>query len=184
MKSKRNILSQGDRDGSCFLYSIANAVSLLIKKPISQPKWDVFTTTIPIRIDDFMNGNGTGRLEDNHTIFEAVAKKLTDITKMSFSVSSITNLTSVKNLQSELTENSVIITAISDGDHWVAISDSINSTVYMACSAEALRSLDNKHEYKEDITNKLRRPYNKEDDFENLNIYKNYGLKIKLLRSA
>ena len=170
MANKRNILAQGDRDGACFLYSIANAVTLLTNKPISQAKWNNFTSNIPVRIDDFINGNGTGRFDDNHAIFETIANKLIDILGVPATISSTHNLISAKKLKNEITENSVIVTAISNGSHWVAISDVVNNNVYMACSAEALENLKN---YQENTTKNLGRLYNAENTFPNLNIYKN-----------
>ncbi len=128
-----------------------------------------------------MNGNGTGRFDDNHAIFETIAKKLIETLDVQATVSSTNNLISAKTLRNEITDNSVIVTAISNGKHWVAVSDVINNTIYMACSAEALENLNN---YQENTTKNLGRLYNAENTFPNLNIYKNYGLKIELLRTA
>ena len=49
-----------------------------------------------------MNGNGTGRFDDNHAIFETIAKKLIETLDVQATVSSTNNLISAKTLRNEV----------------------------------------------------------------------------------
>jgi len=70
MNAKRKILAQGDRDGACFLYAIANSIQALRDKPVSQDKWLKCVLQLPFKLDDFLAGCGTKKLDDNPIYFE------------------------------------------------------------------------------------------------------------------
>ena len=52
-------LAQGDLDGACYLYSIANSYFALTAKKITPAKWKASIRALPFKLDDFLSGQGT-----------------------------------------------------------------------------------------------------------------------------
>ena len=154
-KMKRHILSQGDLDGACFLYSILNTyVSLTTREPGNigwdenfYQRWDKATKFIPYLTDFFLcsvsNPNGgTGRYDDNANLFQITVERV--LSKMStqaengiFDVSVHKDRHHPKDIKNLITKGSVVIVC-PDGEHWVACVEynKNKSIVYTACSWE------------------------------------------------
>lgn len=172
----RIILSQGDRDGACFLYAIANSVGLL-RGAVTQAEWKSFIKNLPIRTDNFLLGEGTGNLADNHHIYEEIIKRMLHSCKIeeTVKIESCSNINSENALQKIVTKSSVAITCINNGKHWVAISDVFDATTFIACSSEALRAPT---KYTENLSPKFNRAFNSTKNFENLKIHNHYCIKL------
>jgi hypothetical protein len=173
----RKILAQGDRDGACFLYSIANSYSALTSKQLSRDKWRKSINAIPFRIDDFLSGRGTEKLDDNLEYFEGLCR---DFLSNEFEVTGKMNV-SEKSLRAHITEDQVAIVAIENGAHWVCIVDVDNELFYIACSAAALES---QTKYTEEKSLKLERFYNSKLSFTELKLWNSYALLINKTSEA
>jgi len=157
----RKILAQGDKDGACFLYSIANAYVALTGKTITRSKWTSAIRASPFKMEDFLSGRGTEKLDDNTEYFEVTSQwKLTR-----------------KSLCTTITKNQVAITAINNGNHWICITDFENEKFNIACSSKALDDILN---YTENSSIEFKRTYNKSLTFPQLKLWQEYALLIKI----
>lgn len=171
----RKILAQGDRDGACYLYAIANSVQSLSNKPVSQAQWGNCIGKLPYKLDDFLAGRGTEKLDNNTIYFETICNEF--FIKMNFDaeVHSLFDIVSSADLQSRCELNSVILATIYGGAHWVSIVDVNGDNIYMACSAVALSG---KTPYREDRSPRLNRLFNLKIKFDELALWRGYGLLI------
>jgi len=174
---QRKILAQGDRDGACFLYSIANGYSALTSKQLSRDKWRKSINAIPFRIDDFLSGRGTENLDDKPEYFEGLCR---DFLSNEFEVTGKKNI-SEKSLRTHITKNQVAIVAIENGEHWACIVDADNELFYIACSAAALESHTT---YAEKKSLQLDRFYNSKLSFTELKLWNSYALLINKISEA
>lgn len=178
---KRKILAQGDRDGACFLYSIANSHMALTKKQVTQKKWEESIAAIPFRVDDFLSGNGTLRLDDNVVYLEELCRDfLEKIQPDQFKITS-KNANSDNSLRGLITHQQVAIVAINEGLHWVSVVDADETYFHIACSAAALELGG---EYTELKSDKFQRAYNLKLLFEDLKLWGNYALLIRRISAA
>lgn len=181
---KRNILAQGDRDGACFLYSIANAVGALTKGAITQAQWKNWIQSSPFCMNDFIKGDGTKKIDSKHHHLGGLCSDLFDTLMKSskkmngcFEVEWINGLNSIKKLGAVLSPSKVLIMGINNDEHWVTIVDVDGKDVFISCSAEALNGVS---EYFEKKSPKLNRFYNKKTTFHDLEAGEGYGLLISL----
>ncbi|MFC1736380.1 hypothetical protein ACFL1X_09690 [Candidatus Hydrogenedentota bacterium] len=127
---RRRIHTQGDFDGACFLYAIANAYTALTNRRPRLEDWDSGIRQIPYAVD-FLQGcvGTTQRHEKNHALLtETILTMLTELSARDSLIqaelqSDITDIVAISSL---VTHNSVAIlwyrgqTAFVDaGDHWV-----------------------------------------------------------------
>ena len=98
------IYSQGNLDGACFLYSIANAYKALSNKDITKSAWSKAVKGV-LFLEDFMDGTlGTERYNDNQMFEDVVINMLNAFSrKIAFEVKQVKcgNLASIKKLISE-----------------------------------------------------------------------------------
>ncbi len=70
------IYSQGDLNGACFLFSIANAYKALSHKEITQRAWSKAMKEV-FFLEDFMDSAlGTARFNDNPDLFKIVIQQM------------------------------------------------------------------------------------------------------------
>jgi hypothetical protein len=139
------IYSQGDLDGACFLYSIANAYKALTRKNVTSRAWSKALNSV-LLLEDFMDSTvGTERYNDDALLFEAVINNMLGAfsRKISFEVTQVKcrNIASIKKL---ISEKAVVIFCYmveKDGkeiiNHWtcgVGLHDSPPG-VQVACSS-------------------------------------------------
>jgi len=154
-ENKRYILSQGDLDGACFLYSIINAyISLTVRRPGRQgwgnkfyKRWDKAIAYIPHLTDFFIcssinENGGTGRYDDNACLFKLAVERVlyemsTQKEKGVFQVNIHEDRHHPSDIKKLISKNSVVIVC-PDYEHWVVcVACKENPTiVYTACSAE------------------------------------------------
>ena len=180
MSSGRRILSQGDRDGACFLYGIANGIQALTNKPLSQGQWDKCIQQLPFRLDDFLSSLGTEKLDDNWLYFEAICNEFLRKLRMHAKVVTRSNIDSSEVIERVVSRRSAMLAAIGDGEHWVAIVDAKKEEIYMACSA----TFGGKAPYSESRSPRLNRVFNLQKRFNELRLYENRGLIISQKKSA
>jgi len=99
------IYSQGDLNGACFQYAIANAYKALSKKEITKSAWSKAVNGV-FFLEDFMDGQlGTERYNDNPLLFGTVVNHMLGefSGKVQYEVKhqKISNIASIKNLISE-----------------------------------------------------------------------------------
>lgn len=177
-KPMREILAQGDRDGACFLYSIANAVGTLACKSVDQDEWLEGVRAVPLDMRDYLAGSGTEKLDSNQHDLEDFCQNFLIGLGVNAKISWHEGLKSVGELKNILSPYNVFIMAVDDGEHWVAIVDTDEiDTVFIACSAEALNGT---YPYIEEISSRYHRAYNKQSTFAELRAGKGYGLLISV----
>lgn len=173
----RKISAQGDFDGACFLYSIANAVAALTGSQLSAAQWKKSIKTLPFRVDDFLTCLGTDSLNGRQIYFDEISRHFCEQSKdNSFAVSSKDGIKTATSLRNTITEGSVAIVALHEGAHWVCVVDADASHFYISCSAEALRAGTT---YMEARSPNLGRVFNRKSKFAEMNIWKKYALVIQ-----
>lgn len=150
---KRHILSQGDLDGACFLYSVINAyITLTKREPGNQGwqkpfynRWDRSTGFIPYLSDFFQCGTenehgGSGRYNDDSRLFAYTTEKIleqmcTEAEKNRFSVAIRQDANEPTSLSALVHESSVAIVC-PNYEHWVVAVhfDANPCSVSVACS--------------------------------------------------
>ena len=172
----RKILAQGDLDGACYLYSIANSYFALTSKQLTSAQWKHSLCASPFKLDDYLSGQGTEALDHTPDYLEGLCRNfLGEIKNARFEVTRSENVSS-RSLRAALSEKQVVIVAFSDGDHWVSIVDADQQKFYLACSAVALTS---KAPYKEEKSPNFKRAFNKTSSFDDLRIWNKYALLVK-----
>ncbi|CCK74958.1 hypothetical protein OLEAN_C07820 [Oleispira antarctica RB-8] len=134
---KRKYLIQGDLDGACFLYSIANSVVALSGRKPTVNQWSKALQYIPFSAD-FIDGNvGTVNYDDNISLYEfAIKQAISEYSPSSdYEIKTYPEITSVIDVDNLVSDNSVVVLNIS-GDHWVCVVsvDLENNRLLTACS--------------------------------------------------
>ena len=177
----RRIFAQGDLDGACFLYSIANCYVALTSKQLTSNQWKHSLRASPFKLDDYLTGQGTEALDNTPDYFEGLCRNfLGNIRNTRFEVTRRENVSS-SSLRDALTDKQVAIIAINDGDHWVSIVDADKQQFYLACSAVALAS---KTPYEEERSPNFKRAFNKTSTFDDLRIWNEYALLVRNVTDA
>ena len=174
----REILAQGDRDGACFLYSIANALGALACKSVDQDEWLEGIRALPFDLRDYLAGNGTENLDTNQHYLEGFCQNFIEALGVDAKITWHEGLKSAGELRNILSPFNVFIMAVDDDAHWVAIVDTDDKdAVFIACSAEALNGM---YSSNEEISSRYGRAYNKQATFAELRAEKGYGLLISV----
>lgn len=178
MNTKRKILAQGDRDGACFLYSIANAVGALACKSVDRDEWLEGIRALPFDMRDYLAGSGTENLDTNQHYLEGFCQNFLVALGVKTKITWHEGIKSTVELKNILSPYNVFIMAVYKNDHWVVIVDTDEKdSVFIACSAEAL---DGTYPYNEEISSRYHRAYNKKATFSELGAGKGYGLLISV----
>ena len=176
----RRIFAQGDFDGACYLYSIANSYVALTSRQLTAKQWKKSICASPFKLDDFLTSDGTKSLDDNLDYLEGLCRDfLNGIRKTQFQVTR--KKVSETSLRASLTDKQVAIVAIDGGDHWVSVVDADAEQLYIACSAMALSDktktpLEERVEEGEGVSPNFQRAFNKKSSFANLKVLANYSL--------
>ena len=182
MNTNRKILAQGDRDGACFLYSIANAAFALTDKVVTQSKWVKGIRALPFEMSDYIAGRGTEKLDLKPHYLEGFCQDFLAVLGVNAKVSWHEGLKSTAELKNILTPRQVFLMVIDDDAHWVAMVDADDKdAVFIACSAEALNG---DSPYLEESSPRFNRLYNKQLKFAELRAEKGYGILISLSHDA
>ena len=121
---KRKYLMQGDLDGACFLYSIANSVVALTSKQPNVNQWANALPYIPFA-HDFISGNvGTKNYDDHSEIYKfAVQQAISEFSpKKRYDIAVHPNTSCINQIASLISASSVVVLNLS-GDHWICVVD-------------------------------------------------------------
>jgi hypothetical protein len=179
----RQIFAQGSLDGSCFLYCIINSFVALSSRPAKitdkwiSEKWTEPLRSLPFKLDDFLIGPGTSKIDDDLDCLEGLCRAY--FRGISGAKMQVTRKASNKSLRASLTTNQVAIVAIpKNGDHWLCIVDADKDCFYAACSAQALYPVPGDEEYCERKSPNHHRLYNRVLTAKELEIWKDYAILI------
>ena len=134
---KKKYLTQGDLDGACFLYSIANSVVALSGRKPTVKQWSKALKYIPFSTD-FIDGDvGTVNYDENVSLYKfAIEQSITEYSPSNdYEVKIYPQVSSIKEVDGLISDSSVVILNIS-GDHWVCVVsvDIENNRLLTACS--------------------------------------------------
>jgi len=159
---ERKILSQGELDGACFIYAIANAFLCLTGRRPTQHKWDKAIDVLPFKEDFLKGGTGTERCFDSETnmgdVVSNVLQQFSIGTKINkFEVSFYPKVNNKQDIFNLITYNALTIFCI-DQEHWVVGSSfsKEEGILYITCSSQ----LTENSLYYEKSDNEFGRPYN------------------------
>lgn len=150
---KRRYLIQGDLDGACFLYSIANAVVALSGRKPTITQWSNSLQYIPFAAD-FLKGNtGTKNYDEKPELYEfAIKQALSELSpNRKYKITSFLNIDSIADIDKLINQNSVIILNI-NSEHWICIVSVLPSQnkLLAACSDVTNRIYDYSEEKTEE----------------------------------
>lgn len=153
----QKIYHQGCFDGACFLYSIVNAYSALMKKPIDQSMWEKALKWIPFR-DDYISDIGTQRSDDDLNLYKfTISRLLREFHKgTNISITEYPTISGIKQIQRRISKNSVLILNIS-GEHWVTAVDYDERHLQIVCSFQLVKK---ENQYQEFFSKSHNRKYN------------------------
>ncbi len=161
MNKSNKIISQGEYDGACFLYSAANAYRTLIQKKPTQKRWNEMLKWIPFA-SDFISTNGTLRYDNDMALYKFTLERYfnnnSSSSSFSFEISPYPDIKSPSELSKLIQSNSVVILNI-NSEHWVACVELDNKCAFVACSDQLRIKRENYIEYKSPI---FKRQYNLE----------------------
>lgn len=164
----KKIYSQGKFDGACFLYSIANAYSLLSNKEVTQSKWDEALKWIPFS-GDFITDTGTIRYDENVSVYQFTIESMLESFsgKGKYFVKAYPNISDPKKIKELIKQDTLVILNI-DSKHWVVMVDASDKEAQIACSYQ-YNELEN--DYREMVSTRYSRPYN---DVKSLDVKKKW----------
>ncbi|MFQ2387905.1 hypothetical protein ACK32P_07475 [Aeromonas dhakensis] len=137
---ERKIKSQGDFDGACFLYSIANAV-ISLNGTVTPESWSGAIHSLPKPQSFLRQDIGTQAFDDDGGKLEIVAQNfLNSLSNYKFKVK--LHQANRNGIQSLIDNNSVVI--IGNPEHWFVVTEVYNDIAFIACS-DALNFLGEKY---------------------------------------
>lgn len=129
----RKLKSQGDLDGACFLYSIANAV-ISLDDAVDAENWSHAISSLRLREcrSFFCQDVGTLDFDDNiRELEEKIAKPfLKSLSGKKFAITVTPG--ERQDLKDLIDENAVAI--VGNREHWFVVTEVHEGTVFVACS--------------------------------------------------
>ncbi len=177
MSSTRQILAQGDRDGACFLYCLANAAQALTGKPVTGARWTRCILSLPYDMRDYLAGRGTEKLDAFPELLVGMARAFLDALGLRATIAWHERIDTLEVLQQQVSSTQVLIMAVDNGAHWVTVVDVSGQETFAACSAQAL---ERNQQYAEQLSPNFGRHCNRHQSFASLNAEPGYGLSISL----
>jgi hypothetical protein len=157
-RCERRIFAQGDLDGACFLYGLANAVLCFTgdNDPVRE-RWSKLTGKIG-RAKEFLNWESGTIFNKEYPKRDVVMarkylKVLTDDAK--FRVTLVSRSAAKSALKEHVRADSILL--FDNGEHWSCIVEINRGRAYIACSAELASGSS---EYSEELSVQFERPWN------------------------
>ncbi len=155
----RKYLMQGDLDGACFLYSIANSVVVLTSRKPTVSQWSKALQYIPFS-SDFLNGKvGTKNYDDRSELYRfAASQALSEYSPTNeFIVTDHPRAKSISDIKGLISINSVVVLNLNE-EHWVCVVDvdETSSSLLSVCS-----DLGDRINHYEESGCKFQRKYNR-----------------------
>jgi hypothetical protein len=173
--AKRQILAQGDRDGACLLYSLANGIQALTGKSVSPAAWTCAVDALPFATGEFLTRRGSAALDSYPQCLEALAREFMAGAGLDIVANWTSELDTPARLQAQLAPEGVLVMVVENNAHWVAVVDVSADQVFVACSWQALSG----HFCKEKRSPNFGRWYNRCVSFADLQA-SGYGLSLTL----
>ncbi len=173
----RQILTQGDLDGACFLYCLANTAQALTCKPVDAADWIRGILALPFDMRDFMAGRGTEKLDKDPDSLVALARGFLRELGVNSVIVWQDPIRSLQQLRSLATAHQVVIMAVHNDAHWVTVVDVSEEEVFVACSVQAL---DGAQSSLEQVSPNFGRYYNQRVSFAKLKAKPGHGLSVSL----
>ena len=173
MQLHRKIISQGERDGACFLYSMANSVMALTGKILKQDVWNDLIGALGDATDFLRSDTGTLKIDADDqelTRFASLVLKHVSPRRLKLEVDCGPRPTEVSNALSDST-----VLVVTNNWHWFCIVDSDEQYCYAACSAKLH---ENPLTYREELSPKYCRIYNDAFPLKELKVSKYRCLRI------
>jgi hypothetical protein len=133
--AKRLILSQGDRDSACFLYSLANAVHAITGEVVSESRWTSATEQLKYPCDYLSADTGTRKIDRAPSKLRIEAEEILSALYPlgRFKVSIIRPIDRSYDFSCVLSKQSVIVMA--NKQHWFCLLEVYKRRAFVACSA-------------------------------------------------
>lgn len=173
----RQILTQGDLDGACFLYCLANTAQALTCKPVDPADWTRGILALPFDMRDFIAGRGTEKLDKDPDSLIALARGFLRELVVNSVIVWQDPIRTLQQLRSLVTAHQVVIMAVDNDAHWVTIVDVDEREVFVACSVQAL---DGYQPYPEPLSPTFGRHFNRRVTFASLKAKPGHGLSVSL----
>ncbi len=133
--SKSKIYSQGELDGACFLYSVANSIRAVTGRVISRRDWQRAIERLPFRTHEFLSGGGTGVLDQHPDALISFAKSFAGSLRSTVAIETLLKLSACE-MEAAMDKGEALIVSIDRGEHWVSIIEIADGLAYCACSWE------------------------------------------------
>lgn len=174
----RKILAQGDRDGACLLYSLANAAQAMSGKEITEENWTSALDALPFATGEFLTERGSAGLDHFPHCLELLGTTFLASAGLEVDVVWTDRLSSPARLKKHLDAGDLLIMEVDDGAHWVTAVDASSDEVFFACSLQLLGA---DRPYREELSPHLTRLFNYRATFAELETQKvGVGLVLSL----
>lgn len=178
MRRKNSILGQGSLDGACFLYSLANAVQCLSRKPITSSRWSKLVPALVEPRDFLTDRTGTRNSDNDPNLQEALAQQYLQILspRIPLTVTTLHGLCNHSEPHEAIFDHSVVV--MQNAEHWFCLLEVHGGQAYVACSWVWQRDLSL---YKESLTPVRQRTYNDCFPITDLEYYGSRALRVSII---
>lgn len=172
----RFIRSQGDLDGACLLYSLANAAQSLTGRQVQVAEWSAMIQSLPSTRDFLDNTAGSCASDDSKVAQAKLARNALGILSPTqpLTVETKEKLRDGSLALAKPEEGNVLVCA--NQQHWFCIVDSDDQFAYVACSW--VWQLDPAN-YTEQVSPRLQRVFNDAVPIKELEFFKNRALVVR-----
>lgn len=184
----RTILAQGDLDGACFLYSLANAARCLVPKSATPFMWTKLLSAVGKSARNYLDGRiGTEPSDHDWQLQQSIAQQYMDILCPKNRVIALTfDGLDGASVGRYVTRRSVVV--MPEKTHWSCLVEVRQEDAYVACSARWGQVLESqpKHSlptYVEDKSPRLKRTYNLKRPTSELKLFEGRAIKLTLSSS-
>ena len=165
----RKILAQGDRDGACLLYSLANAAQTMSGKTLTVASWTRALDALPLATGEFLTKRGSASLDHFPHCLELLAATFLASAGLEVDVVWTDGLSSPTRLKKHLDAGDLLVMEVDNGAHWVTALDASSDEVFFACSLQLLGAVQS---YQEALSPHLNRLFNYRATFAELETQK------------
>ena len=168
----RRIVSQGDLDGACFLYSVANAIGALSGRALVPSQWSAGIASIQKPRAFLRQDEGTAALDEDGTKLTQLVKNFAKAAAQGpFEVT--LHFADRRGIGKLIAQDSVVI--VGSKEHWFVVTETSDKNAFLACSDEYNQSGKS---YKESSSPRFDRPFNKVVALSDLRVFQRMVFRI------
>lgn len=173
--TKNFIRTQGDLDGACFLYALANATQAITNLQITTTAWSAMVAELSNPMDFLDQGCGTRHSDGDVFKQENLANRLLKglSPRGALTAKNLSPLNKHCAFDEIITNRSALV--LGSPQHWYCIVDFDSDNLYIACSWSLH---EQGHQYKERKSRRLGRTYNRVDSRERLRVFQSRGFMV------